>query len=148
MKKTTPSEYKARGSGFTLIEVVMVLVLIIIIASISLPTLSGSLKGLQLKTSSRTVRRAAKYARNMAIMREQTLTVALDKETMELYVGGYAAAQTNMADGEIDQDVLKRLGYVDGGESPTSSGGRSAPPTFTSWATSSASTRPRLRNVD
>jgi len=34
---------------------------------------------------------------------------------MELFVGPLAPpARTNEADGELDQDVLKRLGYVDG----------------------------------
>lgn len=123
MKNKTSSELKARRSGFTLIEVVMVLVLMIIIASISLPTLSGTLKGLQLKTGTRTVRRATKYARNMAIMREETLAVVLNKETMELYVGGYAEAQPNEADGELDQEVFKRLGWKDDDGSSASAGG-------------------------
>jgi len=123
MKRSPPSGFKARRSGFTLIEVVMVLVLMIIIVSISFPTLSGTLKGLQLKTSTRTVRRATKYARNKAIMREETLAVVLNKETMELFVGGYLEAQPSEADGEIDQDVLKRLGYKDGEGSSSSPGG-------------------------
>lgn len=113
----------ARRSGFTLIEVVLVLVLIIIISSISLPFFSNTLKGLQLKTSARTIRRAVSYARGMAIMREEVMTLALDPDTMEIFGGGFLAAQTNSTDGVIDQDVLKRLGYKDGDESSPSTGG-------------------------
>jgi hypothetical protein len=46
----------------------------------------------------------------------------LNHETMEIYLGGKAQAATNSADGELDQDVLKRLGYVDGEASPENIG--------------------------
>jgi len=67
-----------------------------------------------LRIAARTVSRMARYARSMAIMREQTMTVVLNHETMEIFLGGTEQASTNAADGELDQDVLKRLGYVDG----------------------------------
>lgn len=104
-------------------EVVLVLVLIVVISGISLPYFAGSFRGTQLRTASRTINRMAKYARSMAIMREETLTVALNKETMEVFLGGSLSAPTNSADGELDQDVLKRLGYVDGDESSSLTGG-------------------------
>ena len=109
--------------GFTLMEVILVLVVLIVISGISLPYFAGSFKGTQLRTAARTITRMAKYTRSMAIMREETLTVALNHDTMELFMGGAAAAPTNSADGELDQDVLKRLGYVDGDDSPSGTGG-------------------------
>ncbi|WP_372845054.1 Tfp pilus assembly protein FimT/FimU [Pontiella sp.] len=111
-----------RREAFTLIEVVMVMVLIVIITGISMPYLGGTLKGSKLKTSARAVRRITRYARSMAIMREETMTVALNRDTFELFMGGTRAAQTGGADGELDQDVLKRLGYVDGEGSSSSTG--------------------------
>ncbi|MEE9369810.1 MAG: hypothetical protein V3V05_13260 [Pontiella sp.] len=63
----------------------------------------------------------ARYARSMAIMREERFTVALNHETMEIFLGGAYATPTNSVDGELDQDVLKRLGYVDDEEGDGSS---------------------------
>ena len=48
------------------------------------------------------------------------MVLVLNHETMELYLGADTEASTtstNTADGELDQDVLKRLGYVEGNES-------------------------------
>ena len=101
----------------------MVLVVILIIAGISLPYFAGSFRGIQLRSSSRTINRMARYARSMAIMREKRYTVALNHETMEIFLGGALVAPTNSADGELDQEVLKRLGYVDSDDSDSSTAG-------------------------
>lgn len=100
-------------TGFTLIEVVLVLVVIVIISGISLPYFAGTHRGTKLRTASRTIDRMSRYARSMAILREETLTMALNHETMELYLGGSSQTDTNKADGELDQEVLGRLGYID-----------------------------------
>ncbi|VGO12969.1 hypothetical protein PDESU_01523 [Pontiella desulfatans] len=117
------SKFNVRSSGFTLMEVILVMVIIVVISGISLPYFASSFRGSQLRTAARTINRMAKYARSMAIMREETMTVALNRDTMEIFLGGYLASATNSADGEIDQDVLKRLGYVDGDDSSGSTGG-------------------------
>jgi general secretion pathway protein H len=111
MKKLNPSTRK----GFTLIEVILVLVLVLVVSSISLPYFAGSLRGSKLRTAAQTISRMAKYGRNMAIMREETLTMVLNNETMEVYLGGETIQTNSAADGELDQDVLKRLGYTDDG---------------------------------
>ena len=108
--------------GFTLIEVILVVVVITIISVIALPHFSSSLKGSKLRHAGRTIQRMARYARSMAIMREETLTVVLNHQTMEVFLGGYVS-KTNSADGELDQDVLKRLGYVDGDGQDSQTGG-------------------------
>ncbi len=115
--------FKRRAAGFTLIEVILVLVVVVIIAGIAVPYFAGSYRGIKLRSSSRTINRMARYARSMAIMREETLTVAINHETMEIFLGGVPAAATNEADGELDQGVLKRLGYVDGDEESSSPAG-------------------------
>lgn len=104
-------------------EVILVIVLIVILSSVSLPHMAGSLKGSKLRTTARTVTRMARYARSMAIMRETTLTLALDRETMEIFLGEpRSEVVADDADGKIDQDVLKRLGYKDDDGNPNSSG--------------------------
>jgi hypothetical protein len=92
----------------------MVMVLLAIISSISIPYFAGTFRGTKLRSAARTIERLSRYGRNMAIMREETLTMVLNHETMELFLGAAANTATNSADGELDQDVLKRLGYIDG----------------------------------
>jgi len=136
MKKSNPSKFKipcskffssitsiSEKQGFTLMEVILVLVVMLIISGIALPHFAGTFKGSQLRTSARTIERMSKYARSMAIMREETLTIALNHETMEIFLGGEPSVSENVADGELDQDVLKRLGYTDDDESDSQSGG-------------------------
>ena len=84
--------FKRRAAGFTLIEVILVLVVVVIIAGIAVPYFAGSYRGIKLRSSSRTINRMARYARSMAIMREETLTVAINHETMEIFLGGVPAA--------------------------------------------------------
>jgi len=134
MKKSKPSRFDRscalfrrskpdRRAGFTLVEVILVLVVIIIISGIGLPYFAGSYRGNKLRTTARTISKMTRYARSMAIMREETLTVALNHETMEIFLGGNQATAPNEADGELDQDVLKRLGYKDDDGKSSETGG-------------------------
>ncbi len=111
-------------NGFTLIEVILVVVISLILLGVALPNFAHTYKGAKLRSAARTIDRMAKYARSTAIMREKTMALVLNHETMEIYLGAETAAKTstNSADGELDQDVLKRLGYVDG-ESSGDAGG-------------------------
>ena len=108
--------------GFTLIEVILVLVVIVIISGISLPYFAGAFRGTKLKTASRTIDRITRYAHAMAILREEMMTVVLNHETMEIFMGGAVQADSSTADGELDQEVLKRLGYVEGGNEEENAG--------------------------
>jgi len=126
MKKHNPSKFDipcslfcgstsiSKKLGFTLIEVILVVVISLILLGVSLPHFAHTYKGSKLRSAARTVNRMARYARNMAIMRETTMTIVLNHETMEIYLGSATQSSTNAADGELDQDVLKRLGYVEG----------------------------------
>jgi prepilin-type N-terminal cleavage/methylation domain-containing protein len=111
------AEPSRRRSGFTLIEIIMVLVIILTLTGISVPYFASTYRGVQLRTAARTINRMGRYARSMAIMREKTMTVVINHETMELYLGGAPTVNTNEADGELDQEVLDRLGYTDGDSS-------------------------------
>ncbi len=116
MKTTGYSRFlRSRKHGFTLIELILVVVVIVIISGIALPYFAGSYRGTKLRSASRTIDRITRYAHAMAILREDTLTVVLNHETMEVFMGGRIQNATSTADGELDQEVLKRLGYVEGG---------------------------------
>ncbi len=103
-----------RRAGFTLIEVILVVVISLILMGVALPHFAHTYKGSKLRSATRTVSRMARYARSMAIMRETKMSLVLNHETMEIYLGGPSQTSTNEADGELDQEVLKRLGYVAG----------------------------------
>jgi prepilin-type N-terminal cleavage/methylation domain-containing protein len=134
MKKYSPSKFDIRHSlfcgstsirgklGFTLIEVILVVVISLILLGVAMPHFARTYKGSKLRSAARTVNRMARFARNSAIMRETTMTVVLNHETMEIYLGSATQTSTNAADGELDQDVLKRLGYVDDESSPDTIG--------------------------
>ena len=123
MKTSGHSGFLRSGkNGFTLIELILVLVVIVIVSGISLPYFAGTFRGTKLKTASRTIDRISRYAHAMAILREETMTVVLNHETMEIFLGGPVQAATEGADGELDQDVLKRLGYVEGGSEDENAG--------------------------
>jgi prepilin-type N-terminal cleavage/methylation domain-containing protein len=112
---STPcAAFDSRKSGFTLIEVMLVVVIALIMLSVSVPHFARTYKGSRLRSAARTINRMTRYARNMAIMRETRMTVVINRESREIYLGGMAQVSTNAADGELDQDVLKRLGYIEG----------------------------------
>ena len=99
-------------SGFTLIEVILVLVVIVIISGITLPNLSGSYGNAKLRSAASNIERLGRYARGMAILREQDLSMVIDTEKQLIYIGEEKRITSDDSDGELDQDILKRLGYI------------------------------------
>lgn len=101
------------NSGFTLIEVILILVVIVIVSGITIPNLSRSYGNAKLRSAASNIERLGRYARGMAILREQDLTMVIDTEKKLIYVGAEKKLTSDESDGELDQDILKRLGYID-----------------------------------
>ncbi|HMP90003.1 MAG TPA: prepilin-type N-terminal cleavage/methylation domain-containing protein [Kiritimatiellia bacterium] len=72
--------------GFTLIEVLVVVVIAALAAGIALPGFIRTMRGAQLRTASRTVLMAHKYARSTAVLRQVPMAILLDRETSELEI--------------------------------------------------------------
>lgn len=104
-----------RPAGFTLIEVILVVVIMAIIAGISTPFFAGATRGARLKTTGRSISQAARYARFKAISSQQEMRMVINPDTMELIVGPPGKTENNASDGIPDLDVLDRLGYIDDG---------------------------------
>ena len=68
------------NSGFTLIEVILILVVIVIVSGITIPNLSRSYGNAKLRSAASNIERLGRYARGMAILREQDLTMVIDTE--------------------------------------------------------------------
>jgi len=77
---------RASRRGFTLIEILVVIVIMALAAGIALPGFVRSMKGAQLRTASRTVLMAHKYARSTSVLRQVPMALLLDKEASELEI--------------------------------------------------------------
>ncbi len=65
--------------AFTLVEILMVLAILGISTIVAMPSLVKSIRGNRLRVGARTVVMAGNYARTMAILRNQDMTLTLDK---------------------------------------------------------------------
>lgn len=67
------------SSGFTLIEVLVVVFIALLVTGLAAPSFTRSLKAQRIRTSARTVVTAHKYARNLAVLRQQPMAVLFDR---------------------------------------------------------------------
>ncbi|MCF7848483.1 MAG: prepilin-type N-terminal cleavage/methylation domain-containing protein [Kiritimatiellales bacterium] len=95
--------------GFTLIEIVLVLVIVLIISGISLPFFAQSYRGTKLRVASRTLAKTAMYARNMAILRGKTHTLVLSETRIEIIAEATPSEEPEAAEApEVEEDVEAR----------------------------------------
>lgn len=70
-----------RTSGFTLLELLIVMMVMSLIAGLVVPAYSKSLTSLDLRKSARHVSAVLKESRNIAVFQSQTVQFYLDEET-------------------------------------------------------------------
>jgi prepilin-type N-terminal cleavage/methylation domain-containing protein len=73
-------DLRARGGGFTLIEILLVVVIIAIAAMIAVPMM-GSMDSVQIRSAANMIAADLEYAKSMAISRGQNYSVVFDKTT-------------------------------------------------------------------
>lgn len=89
-KKYKTGNIKGGGSasgqpaGFTLLELIVVIIIIGFMSAMIIPTIGGSINNLKLKTASKRVSAALRYARNQAVSQKKTYLATFDFEKNSL----------------------------------------------------------------
>ena len=77
---------KRKVSGFTLVEVLLVLVIVGIITAVTIPVFVKSMRGNRLRTGARTVVMMGKYARTMSLLQQRELAVIFDINASKIFL--------------------------------------------------------------
>jgi len=80
----------AIACGFTLIEVMLVVVIVLIAAGITVPRLTGTFKSAQMTEAVRSTVRIARYARSLAILQEELCILRFEDRQLVLLNEGSA----------------------------------------------------------
>jgi len=72
--------------GFTLIEILIVVVIAALAATVALPNFVRAMKGSQLRTASRSILTAHKFARSTSVLRQVLMALLLDRNLGEIEV--------------------------------------------------------------
>jgi len=94
-----------RGSkkGFSLLELIVILVLVALVVGVVMPSFSRGLRGLELETSGRDLITRMRHARSQAIAKQKVFRVILQKEEDETVSDYYIFAN------EFEQEIRKLI---------------------------------------
>jgi general secretion pathway protein H len=126
---TSPAGDRRRAAGFTLFELLIVLVILGLTLAVAVPLFARALPGLELKSSARTVAATMREARSLAIADNREIAVAIDLDTRTIDLAGLRSEALGdgidlrlftAAEELIDRGAGRIRFYPDG----TSTGGR------------------------
>ncbi len=99
-----------RDSGFTLLELILVLVIITMVLAVAYPSLSRGSTALRLRATGRDIMNTFRYAREKAVTEQIGIKVAVDREKQKLiltdYLGDGARTYSLPADVRIQRIAL------------------------------------------
>jgi prepilin-type N-terminal cleavage/methylation domain-containing protein len=79
------------ANGFTLIEVMLVVVIIAITAGVAIPKFKGTFKSAQMTDAARSTVRMARYARSLALLKQEPCTLSFASNRLALTCGTNSA---------------------------------------------------------
>jgi prepilin-type N-terminal cleavage/methylation domain-containing protein len=94
----------AISNGFTLIEILLVVVIILIATGISVPLFRGTFKSAQMSDAVRSTIRMARYARSMSIIKQDECTLRFKDGQLAILCGG-----TNNAEPEVSRRLPENI---------------------------------------
>jgi prepilin-type N-terminal cleavage/methylation domain-containing protein len=114
MKSTQPigNRQSKTGNGFTLIEIMLVVVIILIVTGVAVPKLSGSFSSTRMKDAVRSTVRVARYARSMAILEQADCELSFADNRITLTTKGNTnniSAGANNLRGSVTMLAQRRL---------------------------------------
>jgi len=107
--------------GFTLIEILLVVVIIAIASAVALPSFARSFRGAKLRTSTRLVLGMHRNAQTKAVLGQRYMAILFDarKNTLELVEQGKPERKQDVFFGELGGGGAGKMGEVStGGEAP------------------------------
>lgn len=78
--------------GFTLIEIMLVVVITLIVAGVVIPRFKGTFKSAQMTDATRSTIRIARYARSLSILQQADYTLRFDETRLILLCGTNSAS--------------------------------------------------------
>ena len=99
---TNDAARRAGRQAFTLVELLLVLAILGIVTAVTMPSFVRSIRGNRLRTGARSVVMLGRYARSMAVLRQQDMLVTLNLDTGAMSVRATAVLQRPV---ETDTDA-------------------------------------------
>jgi type II secretion system protein H len=99
---------RSRRRGFTLIEILIVVIIAGLMAAIAMPGFTRAMKGAQLRSAARTLSMAHKFARNTAVLRQTPMALLVDTEARAIEVLSLHSRNSKFARGGFLDDRAER----------------------------------------
>jgi type II secretion system protein H len=114
---------RSRRRGFTLIEILIVVIIAGLMAAIAVPGFTRAMKGAQLRSAARTLSMAHKFARNTAVLRQTPMALLVDTEARAIEVLSLHSRNSKFCAGRISGRPGGARGHSGGRGWPARPGG-------------------------